>query len=186
MTNKLVVVLVGLLIAVAWRVASHDMAPVTAGTFLVYDVSGSVMRLTFSPAYDDRFATTYEFADERGTFGSEESVTSQGKVVTTRMRTESGAIFEVGSLGPLWVPPRQLHEGGNANGARVSEVRRWKEWDVGVVTASVGVGGAFRGEWFYDTLTGFLVGETKSTALSGPGEGQVFTLTDSNVPSPAP
>jgi hypothetical protein len=154
MKDKLVVVLIGLFIAVVWRAAPHDTAPVTAGTFLVYDVSGSVMRLTFSPTDKNRFATTYEFADERGRFDSDESVTSQGDVVTHRMRTESGAVFEVGSLGPLWVPPRQLHEGGNANGARVAEVRPWGAWEVGVVTATLGVGGAFRGEWFYDTRTG--------------------------------
>ena len=51
-----------------------------------------------------------------------------------------------------------------------------------MVTASAGLGGALRGEWYYDTRTGFLVGGTKSTALSLPGEVRVFTLTDSNLP----
>ena len=186
MKNKFVMVLLGLVIVAGWRVTSHEEAPVVAGTFLVYDVSGTAMRLTFSPAGDDRFGTTYEFADERGTFGSDEFMASPGDVVDARMRTESGAIFEIGSLGPLWVPPRELREGGHANGARVAEVRRWGAWEVGVVTANLGMGAALRGEWFYDTLTGFLVGGTKSTALSGPGEGQVFTLTDSNLPGLAP
>ena len=55
--------------------------------------------------------------------------------------------------------------------------------DVGVVTASVGLGGALRGEWYYDAKTGFLVGGTKSTAVSLPGDGHFFTLTDSNLPA---
>ena len=44
------------------------------------------------------------------------------------------------------------------------------------------MGMALRGEWYYDTQTGFLVGGLKSTAVSAPGEGLVFTLTDSNLP----
>ena len=80
------------------------------------------------------------------------------------------------------MPPNDVREGGSAHGTRVSEVRRWGNWEVGVVTASVGLGGALRGEWYYDTQTGFLVGGTKSTALSLVGEEHVFTLTDSNLP----
>jgi hypothetical protein len=49
------------------------------------------------------------------------------------------------------------------------------------MTATVGVGAALRGEWHYDSQTGFLVGVTKSTAVSGAG-GLIFTLTDSNLP----
>ena len=181
MKNKLVVVLLGLAIVVAWRVTSGEEAPIAEGTFLVYDVSGILMRLTFSPAEGDLFGTSLETANN-GAFGSPR----EGDAVDARLRTESGGIFEVGSLGPLWVPPGQLHEGGNANGARVTEVRRWEAWEVGVVSASVGVGGALRGEWYYDTQTGFLVGGTKSTALSLTGQGQVFTLTDSNLPGLGP
>lgn len=186
MNNKLVVVLLGLAIVVGWRLTSSETAPIAAGTFLVYDVSGTLMRLTFSPAEGERFATTLEGADDEGAFGSGESWSSQGDAVNGRMRTESGGIFEIGSLGPLWVPPGQLHEGGNANGARVAEVLRWESWEVGVVRANMGIGAALRGEWFYDTQSGFLVGGTKSTAVSGPGQGQVFTLTDTNLPGLAP
>ena len=50
-----------------------------------------------------------------------------------------------------------------------------------MVTAAVGM--ALRGEWYYDMQTGFLVGGTKSTAVSAPGQGLVFTLTDSNLPN---
>ena len=182
MKNKVVVAFLALVIAAAWLVSSPETAPITGGTFLVYDVSGTQMRLTFSPTDGDRFATNIAYADDDGTFGATEPSPAQRVVVDTHGRTADGAIFEVGMLGPLWIPPSEVHEGGSAHGTRVSEVRRWQNWDVGVVTANVGLGGALRGEWYYDARTGFLVGGTKSTAVSLPGEGQVFTLTDSNLP----
>ena len=103
-------------------------------------------------------------------------------MVDTHMRTADGGILELGSLVPLWVPLSELREGGSPHGTRVDGFRRWETWDVGVVTASVGLGGALRGEWYYDARTGLLVGGTKSTAPSLPVDGQVFTLTDSNLP----
>lgn len=183
MKNKLGVALLALLLAGAWSVtAREEAAPISAGTFLVYDNAGMQMRLTFSPADGDRFDTNVEYANDHGTFEPAPRSSAQGDMVDTRMRTADGAIFELGSLGPLWVPPSELREGGSAHGTRVDEVRRWENWEVGVVTASVGLGGALRGEWYYDARTGFLVGGMKSTAVSLPGDGQVFTLTDSNLP----
>ncbi len=181
MNNKLVVVLLGLAIVAGWRVTSGEDAAISAGTYLVYDVGGMSMRLMFSPAEGDRFGTTIEYANNDGTFGGDEPSTP-GTAVDTRLRTETGGIYELGLLGPLWVRPGQVHESGSAYGSRVSEVRQWEAWEVGVVSASVGVGGALRGEWYYDTQTGFLVGGVRSTAVSLTGEGQVFTLTGSNLP----
>jgi hypothetical protein len=80
------------------------------------------------------------------------------------------------------VPPSEFREGGRSHGVRADGVRWRENWDVGVVTASVGLGRALRGEWYYDARTGFLVGGTKSTAVLLPGDGRVFTLTDSNLP----
>ncbi len=51
-----------------------------------------------------------------------------------------------------------------------------------MVSAAVGAGMALRGEWYYDSRTGFLVGGMKNTAVSAPGQGMVFALTDSNLP----
>jgi hypothetical protein len=51
-----------------------------------------------------------------------------------------------------------------------------------LASARFAMGMALRGEWYYDTRTGFLVGGTKSTAVSAPGQEFVFTLTDSNLP----
>ena len=182
MKNKLGVALLALAIVVTWRGVSREEAPISAGTFFVYDNGGMQMRLTFLPADGDRFDTNVSYLDEDGTYPPAQPSSGPSTVVDTRMRTINGQIFELGSLGPLWVPPNEVREGGSAHGTRVTEVRRWGNWEVGVVTASVGLGGALRGEWYYDTRTGFLVGGKKSTAVSLPGEGQVFTLTDSNLP----
>ena len=182
MKNKLGVALLALAIAAAWSVIAREEAPISPGTFLVYDNAGMQMRLTFSPADGNHFDTNIEYADGHGAFEPAQPSSAPRDVVDTRMRTTDGRIFELGSLGPLWVPPSELREGGSAHGTRVGEVRRWENWDVGVVTASVGLGGALRGEWYYDARTGFLVGGTKSTVVSLPGDGQVFTLTDSNLP----
>jgi hypothetical protein len=135
------------------------------------------MRLTFSPADGDCFDANIKYAYADGTFEPAPPSSAQGDMVDTHMRTADGGIFELGPLGPLWVPPSQFREGGRAHGARVDGVRRWENWDVGVVTASVGLG-----EWYYDARTGFLVGGTKSTAVSLPGDERVFTPTDSNLP----
>jgi len=173
--------LFALVIVAAWRVTSRDEAPMSEGTFLVYEISGTKMRLTFSAADGNRFATNLEYADEDGEFVVAEPSAAQGDIVDVHGRTADGRVFEVGMLGPLWVPPSEVREGGNAHGSRVGEVRQWQSWEVGVVRASVGLGGALRGEWYYDARTGFLVGGMKSTAVSLPGDGQVFTLTDSNL-----
>jgi hypothetical protein len=140
------------------------------------------MRLTFSPTEGNEFRTSLEYADEHGKFGTDDLPAGRGDIVDARMRTPDGQVFELASLGPLWVPPSEVHEGGSAHGTRIDDVRRWENWDVGVVTAAVGMGMALRGEWYYDTRTGFLVGGTKSTAVSAPGQGLLFTLTDSNLP----
>lgn len=141
MKNRLVVVLLGLAIVAAWRISSREEAAISAGTYLVYDNGGTSMRLTFSSADGDRFGTELEYQDDYGSFGSAGSASTQGDVVDTRMKTVDGRIFEIGSLGPLWVPPGEVHEGGRAHGTSVSEVRQWERWEVGVVTASVGFGG---------------------------------------------
>ena len=180
--SKFGVAVLTLMMVIAWRAISSEEAPISAGTFLVYDNGGMEMRLTFSPAEGDRFDTDVSYGDENGSYSLGQPSSAASKVVDTRLRTANGQVFELGSLGPLWVPPNDVREGGSAHGTRVSEVRRWGNWEVGVVTASVGLGGALRGEWYYDTQTGFLVGGTKSTALSLVGEEHVFTLTDSNLP----
>ena len=105
MKNKLGVALLALAIAGAWSVeAREEEAPISAGTFLVYDNAGMQMRLTFSPADGDRFDANIEYAYDDGMFEPAPPSSAQGDMVDTHMRTADGGIFELGPLGPLWVP----------------------------------------------------------------------------------
>ncbi len=175
MNKKTLIVLVVVAAAFLWVRASREAAPLADGAFVTYDIGGSTMRLTFTGLGGDQFLATLEDLDDRS--GSPRVV--RVDTVDTRMRTPGGGAFELGSLGPLWVPPGQVREGGNAHGARIDELRSWEGRDVGVVTASVGIGAALRGEWLYDVTTGFLVGGSRGTAVSE--QGMQFTLVASNV-----
>jgi len=143
-------------------------APLRDGLYLSYVYGGSTVRVTFSEIGRNRFQAI---------------VTPGGrqKEVNKRLKTTSGKVYEVGLLGPLWIPPGSVKVGGNAHGDEVVEVKHWKKWDVGVVKASFGAGGALRGEWYYEKNTGFLVGGNKSTILSGPGGGTSFVLIETNL-----
>ena len=182
MKPKLVGAVIVLVVALVWLRSSQEGAPLTDGSFLVYEWSGITTRLTFSHVGGNEFLTSLELVDEDGEPVPAGGMTGDGETVDARLRTSDGRIFEVGSLGPLWIPAGEAREGGSAHGTRITEVRSWGRWNVGVVSASVGMGGALRGEWYYDSATGFLVGGTKSTAVSLAGEGQVFTLVQSNIP----
>ena len=182
MRNKFVLVLAAVAIAFLWLRSPGGSAPLADGYFLLYQQGEWTVRLTFHLADGGKFLTHVELIDEGGTPEVAEHMTGHDEIVDGRMRTASGGLFELGDFGPLWVPPRQLKEGGSAHGTRVSEIRPWNGREVAVVSASVGMGGAFRGEWYYDVVTGFLVGGMKTTAVSGPAEGQRFGLVGTNVP----
>jgi hypothetical protein len=143
-------------------------APLTDDLHLTYNYAGSTIRVTFSEISKNRFR----------------AIVSPGKsekIVNKQLKTNGGRVYEVESLGPLWIPPSSVKVGGHAHGENVAEVKRWKEWDVGVVKASFGVGGALRGEWYYDKNTGFLVGGSRSNPLSGRGDGIHFILIETNL-----
>ena len=161
----LIVMIAGLWVA---SCRSGPQATLEDGLFLTYDVGESTIRVTFDEIGKNKFRATVTPGDSR-------------KVVDKRLRTGSGAIYEVGLLGPLWIPPGSVKVGGNAHGDDVAEVKRWKGWDVGVVRASFGAGAALRGEWYYEKNTGFLVGGSKTTAFSDEGEGIHFVLIESNL-----
>lgn len=166
--NVLVCILFAFVCLLTGCSAFTPQAPLEDGLYLSYDFAGSTIRVTFKKINESQFQASISPG------GSQE-------VVNKRLRTTDGRIFELGLLGPLWIPPSSVKVGGNAHGDRVSEVKRWKGWDVGVVKASFGVGGALRGEWYYEKTTGFLVGGSKSTALSGEGGGSHFVLKETNL-----
>ena len=180
MKTKLVLAVVALLILFGWLRSSGGGASVEDGSFLLYRQGEVSVRLTFHHTGGNDFRTHVEITYGDGETEVSESMPGHGETVDNRMRTASGMVFELGSFGPLWVAPRQLKEGGSAYGARVEEVRSFNGREAGVVTASVGIGGALRGEWYYDTATGFLLGGQLGTALSN--EPQRFELVGSSVP----
>ena len=147
-------------------------APLKDGLYLSYEYGGSKIRVTFNEISKNKFRATVSPGDRQ-------------KIVNTRLITTGGRVYEAGSLGPLWIPPSSVKVGGNAHGDRVVEVKRWKKWDVGVVKAAFGAGGALRGEWYYEKNTGFLVGGIKSsvlsTVLSGKGGDTHFVLIKANL-----
>jgi hypothetical protein len=179
MKNKLVLLLVAAAIAFLWIRSSSGTAPLADGAYLLYLQGDATVRLTFHEASGGSYRTVVEMGEPRGRLEVAEHAEGHDETVDGRMRTASGAIFELASFGPLWVSPGQLKEGGSAHGTRVDELRDFNGREVAVVSASVGMGAALRGEWYYDVVTGFLVGGMKGTALSG--EGVRFELMDSNV-----
>lgn len=178
---KLLLGVVGLAAIALWMRSSGGEAPLRDGLSLTYEWGGTLTRVRFTEVEGDLFRVEVEFANPDGPIWSGANATGNGVMVTSRLRTTGGGVFELASLGPLWIPPGQVKEGGRAHGTRVAEVRSWRGWEVGVVRASVGMGAALRGEWYYEKTTGLLVGGTKSTAITGPGEGQTFALIESNL-----
>ena len=172
--RKLFLVLAAATAVFVWMRVSRAPAPVSDGSYLAWDVGGDVLRLTFTDLDGGRFLATLERVG-RG----QEAEVMRRDTVDGRMRTPRGGVFEVGSLGPLWVPAGQIEKGGNAHGTRIDEVSNWEGWEVGVVRASLGLGAALRGEWYYEKSSGFLVGGYRGTAASD--QGLRFKLVDSNA-----
>ena len=180
MKNKLVLVIAAVVLAFVWFRPWGGSASLEDGSFLLYQQGEATVRLTFHLEEGDSYRTRVEVSYGEGEAEAGGQMAGHGELVDDRMRTASGGILELGSFGPLWVSPGQLKEGGSAHGARVREVRAFNGREVGVVAASVGIGGALRGEWYYDVVTGFLVGGMMGTAVSS--QGQRFELIGSNVP----
>jgi hypothetical protein len=181
MKKKLVLVVVAAAVAFVWLRSSGGGAPLADGSFLQYRQGDAMVRLTFHLVGGDSYRSSVEITHSDGESEVGEHMSGHDETVDGRMRTASGAIFELGSFGPLWVSPGQLKEGGSAYGQRITEVRPLNGREVAVVSASVGVGAALRGEWYYDVVTGFLVAGMMSTAVSGQGQGMSFELVDTNI-----
>ncbi|MFT5434721.1 MAG: hypothetical protein ACI9OJ_005435 [Myxococcota bacterium] len=175
--------------ALSWSLAlgalagcSSGGAPISDGSFVTYEIGGTQIRVMFEAAGSGDFLTVGQVTEDDGTVESAEGMPGHGKTVNSNIRTKSRNPLEVASFGPIWAPPADLKEGGRVYGSSVSEVRNEQGRDVAVVTASVGAGGALRGEWIYDVATGFSLGGSMGTAFSGPDSGQRFRLVATNVP----
>lgn len=181
MKKQPLAVIAVLVVALLLFRSSDGGAPLADGSFLLYQQGESTVRLTFHLEDAGDYRTVVEFSYEGEAPEVSEYMEGHDEVVNGQMRTASGGVFELGAFGPLWVSPGQLKEGGNAHGSRVSEIKPWNGRDIALVSASVGMGAAFRGEWYYDLVTGFLVGGMKTTAVSGPDQGLRFELVGTNV-----
>lgn len=156
-----------------------EEAPLSDGLYLNYDYGGSSIRVTFSGLDADTFYVTLS----SGTEAENEDISDQNKtIVDRRLETERGTVYEAGILGPLWIPPSTVKDGGRAHGDEVTEVREWNGWEVGVIRASFGQG-ALSGEWYYDKETGFLVGGMRASIMNADEGGTVFILDDSILDS---
>ena len=180
MRNKVLLALAASAAAVLLLRSMGGGVGLADGSFLVYRQGASTVRLTFEAASGGEYRTVVEVADEGEPPELAQGMTGHGETVDGRMRNASGAYYELGSFGPLWVQPGNLKEGGSAYGSRISGFRTWKGREVAVVAAALGMGAALRAEWHYDVATGFLVGGMKGTAVSGPGLS--FELVEADVP----
>lgn len=169
-------------IALALLAGCSAGAPISDGSFLTYEIGGTEVRITFEATDGGDFRTVGQVTDGDGTVEAADGMPGHGETVSATMRTRSGAPLEVASFGPIWAPPGTLEEGGRVYGSPVVEIRREGGRDVAVIAATVGVGGALRGEWVYDVATGFAVGGSKGTAFSGEDGGLRYRLVRTNVP----
>ena len=158
---------------------SGDQAPLEDGLYLTYDFGGSITRVRFEKIDSSRFRATVAFGDPGDDTGYHPPA-AKPVVVDRKLKAEDGTTFEVGDLGPIWIPPSSVKKGGYAHGDTIQTVKHWKNWDVGVVKASIG-GGALRGEWYYEKKTGFLVGGNRSSVMDDTDGGTDFVLTDTNL-----
>lgn len=156
-----------------------EQAPIEDGLYLSYDFAGSIIRVTFSEIESDKYYATLTFGSTDDNFSDSASADNR-KIVDKKLKTERGAVYEAGTLGPLWIPSASVKKGGEAHGDTIYEVRDWEGWQVGVVKASFGQG-ALRGEWYYEKNTGFLVGGMRASVLDDEDSGTYFILDDTNL-----
>jgi len=158
-----------------------DQAPLSDGLYLSYDYGGSNLQVTFYEIDAGSFYAALSSGSEAES--DPKKIPERNKtIVTRRLKTERGTVYEAGILGPIWIAPSKIKKGGRVHGDEVNEIKEWNGWEVGVIKAQFGQG-ALRGEWYYDTYTGFLVGGMRASIMNADEGGTVFVLDDSNLAS---
>ena len=87
-------------------------------------------------------------------------------IVDKYLKSAKGRLLIWGEATQLWLPADSRKVGARSPGSGmgdVTEVKRWKEWEVAVISAKV-AGGFLQGTWYYDVETGFIVGYEKTFA----------------------
>jgi len=169
---KLVLIVLVILGGSFWYFNSESpklLTPLRDGDFLTYQQGIYKKLLKFHSQGAKQFNVTL----------NGKSIGESGARVDSNLLTPEGNVLELPSLGPLWIPIENVKKGGNAHGDRITEVKQWKAWQVGVVKASFGGGGALRGEWYYDHATGFLVGMKRASVVDPTGS--IYTLVETNI-----
>jgi hypothetical protein len=161
-----------------------EQAPIEDGLYLSYaSGEGTWITVDFSKKSSDQFyaTTKNEYEDEE----TSEVISSNISrvLVDKHLKKENGYPFDAEVLGPLWTPPSSIKEGGTIHGTYIDEIKKWKDWNVGVIKASFGRG-AVTGQWYYDQKTGFLVGGQMATVIDEKGDN--FVLDDTNLESLMP
>jgi len=167
-------------------------APIEDGSYLEYKLSQAQYkdkaRITFKEVKTGYYEVLVD--DPGGILGCWYVPPNEkdNKIIVSKyMKRRSGAMLEVGQIGPIWVPISEREKGGKYSvdftfsATTYDEVKQWKTWKVYAVTASI-FRGAIEGTWYFDTKTGFLVrSQLKTVIASFFGGAPYLELVDTNI-----
>jgi hypothetical protein len=160
----LTIILIGFLTGCSKLFSFFEQAPLEDGLYLSYYVDEYWVTIEFSKIKNNKYYASqkFEYEDEEL---NEYTQKPKRVIVNKRLVKENDVIYMPSELGPVWTAPSTIKPGGSIHGTYIDEVKKWKDWDVGVVKAGFGVGGAITGVWYYDKNTGFLVGGAIGTVM---------------------
>jgi hypothetical protein len=158
-----------------------EKAPIEDGSYVSYYCSeGYWVTVDFSKISGDQFYAYMETEYEDEALAELQTSNPVRDKVNKRLKKENGFPYDAEILGPMWTPPSSVKQGGTIHGSYIDEVKKWEDWEVGVIKASFGRG-AITGTWYYDKETGFLVGGSLATVMDV--DANEFVLVDTNIDS---
>ena len=138
--------------------------PLFSGLYLKYwDGTSSGCRISFDEIDGNLFSVT--MAGSSGTF-LPDGYYKKELIVNKYLKSAKGRLLIWGEATQLWLPADSRKVGARSPGSgmgEVTEIKHWKEWEVAVIGAKV-AGGFLQGTWYYDVVTGFIVGFEKTFA----------------------
>lgn len=138
--------------------------PVYNGLYLKYwDGTSNGCRISFEEIDGNLFSVT--MSPSSGTF-LPDGYYNKELIVNKYLKSAKGRLLIWGEAIQLWLPAGSRKVGARPPGGGmddITEVKRWKEWEVAVINAKV-AGGFLQGTWYYDVETGFIVGYEKTFA----------------------
>ena len=144
--------------------SNRSNAPVYSGLYLKYwDGTSSGCRISFEEIDGNLFSVT--MSPSSGTF-LPDGYYKKELIVDKYLKSAKGRLLIWGEAIQLWLPAGSRKVGARPPGGGmddITEVKRWKEWEVAVINAKV-AGGFLQGTWYYDVETGFIVGYEKTFA----------------------